>query len=88
MSRWRLGNKVPINVYDENGAPVCQCQNIEYARRIVDAVNVRRPPGPGMSDSELLDRWQAIADAKTPDAPTLRMVLTEAILSAADGGTK
>lgn len=37
--RWTVGRRVPINVYDENGAPVCQCQTVEYARIIVQAVN-------------------------------------------------
>jgi hypothetical protein len=36
---WRVGTKVPINVYDENGYPVCQCQTKEYAKRIVAAMN-------------------------------------------------
>lgn len=36
---WRTGSKVPINVYDENGAPVCQCQTVAYAKQIVAAVN-------------------------------------------------
>jgi hypothetical protein len=79
---WRVGTRVPINVYDENGAPVCQCQTADYARRIVNAVNAVRSPLPGMSDTELLDRWQKITDAKNPEAPTLRMVLMEAILAA------
>ncbi len=37
--RWRTGGKVKINVYDENGKPVCQCQSEEYATLIVGAVN-------------------------------------------------
>jgi hypothetical protein len=37
-SRWRVGRKVPINVY-EGDAPVCQCQTATYARRIVQAMN-------------------------------------------------
>jgi hypothetical protein len=36
--KWRVGSKVPINVY-EGETPVCQCQTVEYARRIVAAVN-------------------------------------------------
>lgn len=37
-SRWRVGSKVPINVY-KGDMPVCQCQTATYARQIVDAVN-------------------------------------------------
>jgi hypothetical protein len=40
-----------------------------------------------MSDTELLDRWQKIADAKNPEAPTLRMVLLESILAAEEPST-
>jgi hypothetical protein len=36
---WRVGSKIPINVYDDNGNPVCQCQAAEYARVIVKSVN-------------------------------------------------
>lgn len=35
---WRVGNKVPLNVYDGN-RPVCQCQTVPDARLIVAAVN-------------------------------------------------
>jgi hypothetical protein len=35
---WRVGRKVPINVYDGD-RPVCQCHNEEDAARIVIAVN-------------------------------------------------
>ncbi len=37
--RWRVGRNVPINVY-EGDIPVCQCQTAEYARQIVEAVNI------------------------------------------------
>lgn len=36
---WRVGKKVPINVYDADGNPVCQCHNAAYAGLIVRAVN-------------------------------------------------
>lgn len=36
---WRTGSQVPINVYDEHGKPVCQCQSEAHAQRIVEAVN-------------------------------------------------
>ena len=35
---WRVGRKVPINVYDGD-RPVCQCQTAEDAELIVMAVN-------------------------------------------------
>lgn len=35
---WRIGKKVPINVYDGD-RPVCQCQTAEDAKLIVIAVN-------------------------------------------------
>jgi hypothetical protein len=35
---WRVGSKVPINVY-EGDRPVCQCQTAIDAKRIVEAVN-------------------------------------------------
>jgi hypothetical protein len=38
MSTWRVGSKVPINVYDGD-RPVCQCHTVEDAVRIVAAVN-------------------------------------------------
>lgn len=39
MTQWRVGSKVPINVYDGD-TPVCQCQTAEYAALIVEAVNL------------------------------------------------
>jgi hypothetical protein len=36
--KWRQGHKVPINVYQED-RPVCQCQNEQDAKAIVDAMN-------------------------------------------------
>ena len=38
MNQWRVGRKVPINVYDGD-VPVCQCQTAKYAQLIVKAVN-------------------------------------------------
>ena len=38
MSDWRVGSKIPINVYDGD-RPVCQCQTVMDARLIVAAVN-------------------------------------------------
>jgi predicted transcriptional regulator YheO len=35
---WRVGEKIPINVYDGD-RPVCQCHTAIDARRIVQAVN-------------------------------------------------
>lgn len=36
---WRVGSKVRLNVYDEDGKPVCQCHTEADAVRIVTAVN-------------------------------------------------
>ena len=38
MSEWRVGSKVPINVY-EGDRPICQCHTAIDAKRIVEAVN-------------------------------------------------
>ncbi len=38
MNNWRVGRKVPINVY-EGERPVCQCQTAADAMLIVKAVN-------------------------------------------------
>jgi hypothetical protein len=35
---WRVGEKIPINVYDED-QPVCQTHTAAYASRIVEAIN-------------------------------------------------
>lgn len=45
LDRWRLGGKVPINVYGPatrewpTGRPICQCHNQADARVIVESVN-------------------------------------------------
>lgn len=36
---WRVGHKIPINVYDETGRAVCQCHNETDAALIVAAMN-------------------------------------------------
>lgn len=41
--KWRVGNKVPVNVYDGD-RPVCQCQTALDAKRIVRAVNLDTHP--------------------------------------------
>lgn len=38
MNNWRVGGKVPVNVYDGD-RPVCQCHNAEDAARIVTSIN-------------------------------------------------
>lgn len=38
---WRVGKKVPLNVY-EGDRPVCPCHSAEDAARIVEAVNADR----------------------------------------------
>jgi hypothetical protein len=40
---WRVGSKVPINVYEVD-RPVCQCQTPDDARRIVAAMNAASQP--------------------------------------------
>lgn len=50
---WRIGKKVPINVYD-NDRPVCQCQTAMDAKLIVRAVN------------KLLDE-DVVVDAEWPE---------------------
>jgi hypothetical protein len=40
MNRWRVGSKVPINVY-EGDRPVCQCQTAIDAANIVTAMNTK-----------------------------------------------
>lgn len=41
MMEWRVGRKVPLNVY-EGDRPVCQCHTPEDAAFIVKAVNDRQ----------------------------------------------
>jgi len=36
--RWRVGSKIPLNVYEGN-RPVCQCHTALDARRIITAMN-------------------------------------------------
>lgn len=36
--RWRVGRKVPLNIYEGN-RPVCQCHTADDAKRIVAAMN-------------------------------------------------
>lgn len=38
-SDWRVGSKVPINVYGPGGRAVCQCHNEKDAKDIVYAMN-------------------------------------------------
>ncbi len=37
-ARWRVGTKIPLNVY-EGDRPVCQCHSADDAARIVAAMN-------------------------------------------------
>lgn len=37
---WRVGTKIPLNVY-EGDRPVCQCHTAEDAARIVAAMNAQ-----------------------------------------------
>ena len=38
MSKWRVGTKVPLNIYDGD-RPVCQCHKAEDATNIAAAMN-------------------------------------------------
>jgi len=42
---WRVGSKVPINVYEDD-RPVCQCQTAADAARIVQAMNAAEESDP------------------------------------------
>jgi hypothetical protein len=39
ISKWRIGKKVSINVYDGDDRPICQCHDEDEAKFIVEAVN-------------------------------------------------
>jgi len=54
---WRVGHKVPINVY-EGDRPVCQCHTAEDALRIVRAMNAWVKEEENYADGSL--RLQAI----------------------------
>jgi hypothetical protein len=43
VGNWRVGRKIPLNIYDGD-RPVCQCHSEEDARRIVAAVNTQPQP--------------------------------------------
>jgi hypothetical protein len=60
MPRWRVGHKVPINVYDRD-RPVCQCHNEEDAREIVEAMNMHY-----RLTAWLADKWGFIDTLKQP----------------------
>ncbi len=45
LKPWRVGTKVPLNVY-EGDRPVCQCHTPEDAARIVRAMNRSLPAQP------------------------------------------
>lgn len=51
---WRVGRKVPINVY-EGDRPVCQCHNADDAYRIVDAMNAYQETQTEMKPGHFLD---------------------------------
>lgn len=38
-NNWRVGRKIPLNVYDGYGRPICQCHTVEDALAIVDGMN-------------------------------------------------
>lgn len=53
---WRVGSKVPINVYAGN-RPVCQCHTEADAAHIVRAVNRLATPLPAGTEEALFVRW-------------------------------
>jgi hypothetical protein len=42
VGNWRVGRKVPLNVY-EGDRPVCQCHSEQDATRIMEAMNRTQP---------------------------------------------
>jgi len=62
---WRLGTKVPINVYDGD-RPVCQCHTKRDAQLIVEAVNAflqaqqREQKGKTMDEQRLKTTAEAV----------------------------
>lgn len=59
--KWRVGTKVPINVY-EGDKPVCQCQTPEYAARIVSVMNFALNLSEGIEVLDLLKKRSQIED--------------------------
>ena len=51
--KWRVGSKVPLNVYDGD-RPVCQCHSFLDALDIVNAMNGRKPQRIGVYDYDSL----------------------------------
>jgi hypothetical protein len=51
---WRVGRRIPLNVYDDRDRPVCQCHSEAAAGLIVAAMNDRnRKRFERFSDQEL-----------------------------------
>ncbi len=63
MSNWRVGSKVPLNVY-EGDRPVCQCHTEKDAARLVKAMNaIPRAEDITMEELELWVRaWSILKD--------------------------
>ena len=79
---WRLGKKVPINVYDDTDRPVCQCHTTADALQIVYAVNQQR-----YLEAEI-PRLRGMIDAQTAEIKELKEQLAATLLGpppAADG---
>ncbi len=62
--RWRVGKKVKLNVY-EGSRPVCQCHNVEDAKRIVEAMNL--PPAV-VADAQHGQRFTVTSRVEFPKA--------------------
>ena len=70
MSEWRVGSKVPINVY-EGDSPICQCHTAIDAKRIVDAVN--RESNDSWTPKQVLGKLRHILDTDGYDFVTQRV---------------
>lgn len=86
MEVWRVGRKVPINVY-EGDRPVCQCHTVEDAQRIVSAMmtgqandsTIARTPAAGCPACEsrkyhTAEEWKAFH----PDAGSRKVEVSPA----------
>jgi hypothetical protein len=80
--KWRVGSKVPINVY-EGETPVCQCQTVEYARRIVAAVNAAPEV---LADTEFLSYGEGKTEELAAENALMRKAL-EKIFGIAHSGS-
>lgn len=88
--KWRVGTKVPLNVY-EGDTPVCQCHSSIEAQRIVDAMNAHTFTDEQLADliryerDDAYSRAQLVFDGwKAAQAERDALLVAAAINSAAD----